>query len=247
MLERAQAIPHAETSAIPVVTIERLELTFAPRPWLFATERRAEIDAHFARRKLKTPALWNGRVLMLHEHAIVHAVLRGAFLETDFASYIAWRDWGFPDATVRNCFALGALRASDGGYLLGVMGQHTVSAGHIYFPGGVPDETDVVGDRVDLTGNLMREISEETGLTPADVGAEPGWLAVIESARIALVKVLDVAGTAEDARARILANLARQDEPELADIRIVRGPADFDAAMPRFVTAYLAHVWSGAT
>ncbi len=29
-------------------------------------------------------------------------------------------------------------------------------------------------------------------------------------------------------------------EPELADIRIVRSPADFDPAMPRFVTAFLA-------
>ena len=33
---------------------------------------------------------------------------------------------------------------------------------------------------------------------------------------------------------------AREQEPELCDIRIVRGQADFDPAMPRFVTAFLA-------
>ena len=26
-------------------------------------------------------------------------------------------------------------------------------------------------------------------------------------------------------------------------MRIVRSPADFDPAMPEFVTAYLSHVW----
>ena len=32
---------------------------------------------------------------------------------------------------------------------------------------------------------------------------------------------------------------------ELADIRIVRGPADFEKAMPAFVTAYLARFFAG--
>ena len=61
--------------------------------------------------------MWNGRVLVLHEFAITDGVLRGAYLETDFASFLAWRDWGYPDQSVRNCFAMGAVRASDGSLL----------------------------------------------------------------------------------------------------------------------------------
>ena len=45
-------------------------------------------------------------------------------------------------------------------------------------------------------------------------------------------------------RQRILAHLAREAQPELADIRIVRGPADLDPMMPPFLTAFLTHVWS---
>src|SRR5262249_58407534 len=120
------------------------------------------------------------------------------------------------------------------------------SAGRAYCPGGVRERADVVGGRVDLEGNLMREIAEETGLTAADVAAEPGWHAVLDGRRIALVKVLDVAASAQALRARILAELARQPEPELADIRIVRGPVDLDASMPHFVTAFLHHAWSRA-
>jgi 8-oxo-dGTP pyrophosphatase MutT (NUDIX family) len=246
MHERARSDTRGLSADLPIVPIARLELTFAPRPWPFAIERRAEIDVHFAQRRRETPALWNGRILLLHDHVIAGGVLRGAFLETDFASYIAWRDWGFPDAAVTNCFALGALRTRDGAYLLGVMGAHTVSAGRAYFPGGVPEPMDVVGRTVDLAGNLMREIAEETGLTAADVEAEPGWHAVLDGRRIALVKVLDVAATGEDFRTRIRANLARQHEPELADIRIVRGPDDVDASMPGFVIAFLAQRWSRA-
>ena len=97
------------------------------------------------------------------------ASLSGAYLETDFASFIAWRDWGFPDKTMRNCFPMAALRSSDGAFLLGVMGAHTATAGQVYFPAGTPDPNDVVGERVDLEAGVMRELPEETGLGPADV------------------------------------------------------------------------------
>jgi hypothetical protein len=58
------------------------------------------------------------------------------------------------------------------------------------------------------------------------------------------MKRLRARETAADLRARILANLAHEPQPELDDIRIVRGPADLDPMMPPFVTAFLRHVWS---
>jgi 8-oxo-dGTP pyrophosphatase MutT (NUDIX family) len=229
---------------IAIVPIERLELAFASRPWSFASERRADIDAYFAKLQRSNPALWNGRVLMLHRHDIRGPVFHGAYLETDFASLLAWRHWNFPDAAIKNCFAMGALQGSDGAFLLGVMGAHTSNPGMIYFPAGLPDVTDIDGTRVDLARNLMREIGEETGLTQADFDAEPGWSTVLAGPRIAQIKRLRAREPAADLRARILANLAREPQPELADIRIVRGPADFDPMIPPFVTAFLWHAWS---
>jgi 8-oxo-dGTP pyrophosphatase MutT (NUDIX family) len=231
-------------TAIPVVRVERLDMRYAPQPWPFADSRRIEIGRHFATLKRRTPALWNGRVLILHDHAIEGAVFRGAYLETDFASFIAWRDWGHPDGSVTNCFSSGALRGADGAFLLGVMSPHTSNAGKIYFPAGTPDPDDIVGDSVDLAGNIWRELAEETGLAHADLVAEEGWYSVLAGARIAQVKILQAHETAELLRGRILAHLAREREPELADIRIVRGPADLDPMMPSFITAFLAHIWS---
>ena len=237
--------PHAElrTTDIVVVPVERLELAFAPRPWPFATERRAEIDALFAALQRVNPTLWNGQVLMLHQYSIADGVFRGFYLETDFASLLAWRHWDFPDGQMRNCFAMAALRGSDDAFLLGVMAPHTANAGRIYFPAGLPDLSDVDGTQVDLARNVAREIREETGLYADDFVAQPGWTTVLAGPRIAQIKTFRAAETAQTLRRRVLANLASQAQPEFRDIRIVNSPSDFDPMMPPFVTAFLMHVW----
>jgi 8-oxo-dGTP pyrophosphatase MutT (NUDIX family) len=172
--------------------------------------------------------------------------MRGVFFETDYASFIAWCDWGFPDAAAINCFAMGALRANGGAFLLGVMAPHTANAGDVYFPCGTPDPQDVVDGHVDLAGSVMRELAEETGLGADDVTAGPGWHAVLTGPCIALIKVLHVAERAEVVRERIRKHLAGESRPELADICIVRSPADFSTAMPAFVTAFLRREWVAA-
>ena len=216
----------------------------SPRPWPFADARRAEIDDHFRKARAAQPALWNGRVLLLHEHAIVDRVMTGSYFETDFASFLAWRDWGFTDKSVRNAFPQAALKAADGAFLLGVMGAHTANAGHIYFPSGTPDPADVDGDRVDIGASLTRELREETGLDAGDFTVDPGWTAVFDGPRIALFRIVRSAEPAAVFRERILRNLGSIAEQELADIRIVRSPADYDSHMTGYVTAYLDHVFA---
>jgi 8-oxo-dGTP pyrophosphatase MutT (NUDIX family) len=227
---------------ISIVALDRVAFSFAPREWLFAQARSTEIAAHFAVRQAQTPAIWNGRVLLMSEWSLDARTLGGTFFETDFANFMAWRDWGFPDRSVTNCFSMGAIRAADGGYLLGVMSAHTANAGKIYFPAGTPDPHDIAGEEVDLAGNVAREVAEETGLTSADLSAQPGWTAVLAGPRIALMQVLQAHEPAADLRQRVLGHLAGEQKPELSDVRIVRRRADFDPMMPPFVTAYLDHV-----
>ncbi len=226
-----------------ILPIDRIDVGFAPFRWPFAEARGRDIAAHFAARRRATPQLWNGRVLLMRHFAIVDGALRGAYFETGFADFLAWRDWNFPDPAVVNCFPMGALRASDGAFLMGVMGASTANAGRIYFPAGTPDRDDLRGNTVDLLGNILREIAEETGLGASDLAVAPGWHAVVDGPRIAVMKPVAVPFPAAEARQRMLRHLAREQEPELSDIRVVRSVADLDPAMPRFVTAYLAHAW----
>jgi hypothetical protein len=161
------------------------------------------------------------------------------YFETDFASFLAWRDWDFPDRDVFNGFGMGALRCSDGAFALGEMASHTSNAGRIYFPSGTPDLDDIRDGAVDISGSIGREVAEETGLTPADYRAEAHWDCVVSGAAIAVIQILHVEMTGEALRARVEANLASQTQPELAAIHLVRGTSDLTAAMPRFVTAFI--------
>src|SRR5436305_3552103 len=104
--------------------ITQLDLRVEQRPWPFADRRRAEIDAHFAVEQRTKPEIWNGRVLLARHAVFGEASLAADYFETDFASFLAWRDWGFPDAEVFNGFGMGALLSSDGVFVLGEMGAH---------------------------------------------------------------------------------------------------------------------------
>jgi len=225
--------------------IDHLDLSFTPKPWAFADDRRAEIDAYFAELQRKNPALWNGRVLVLHRHDLRDGVFRGDYLETDYASFTAWRHWGSPEAGVNDCFAAAAIVAADGAVLLGVMGEHTVNAGWIYFPCGTPDRSDIKGGKVDLAFSVARELKEETGLDIAECPPASGWTMVTHGKLIVQIRSLFSPLGADALRTQMLRHLASEKQPELADIRIVRGPADFDPAMPAFVTAYLARHFDG--
>jgi pyridoxine kinase len=242
---RALPLSHDRHAATPlgvpsVFHIERLDLSFVPQSWAWADRHRAEIDAWFADMHRKQPALWNGRVLLMHHQVIEHGVLRGEFLETDYASFICWKQRGRPHAEVRDCFSAAAIQSSDGAFLLGVMGAHTFNAGKAYFPCGTPDPNDIVGGKVDFEHSVRRELSEETGLSTDDFTPEPGWTMVVDGSLIGQIKVLRARESAKALHDRIIAFLASEKKPELSDIRVVYGPGDFDQSMPRFVTAFLA-------
>jgi hypothetical protein len=137
---------------------------------------------------------------------------------------------------------MGALRASDGAFLMGVMSASTANAGRIYFAAGTPDRNDLRGDTVDLLGNVLREIAEETGLAAADLAIAPGWHAVVDGPRVAVMKPVAVPFQAAEARAdaappRQREGAGTQRHPHRP---LRRGPRSGDAAVHHGVSD--AHV-----
>jgi 8-oxo-dGTP pyrophosphatase MutT (NUDIX family) len=225
---------------LPVIhRVTTLELSLQPWSWPFADQRRGDIEAHFALKRSAKPKIWNGRILMARHPVFSGERFSACYFEADFASFLAWRDWGFPDKDVFNVFGMGALRCSDGAFVLGEMGQHTSNAGRIYFPSGTPDLDDLSDGTVDIRGSVAREVEEETGLTSADYRAGAHWDCVVSGAAIAMIGILNVDMTGDALRARIEASLALQHQPELAAIHLVRKTSDLTSAMPRFVTAFI--------
>ena len=225
--------------------VTALDLKVRTFAWPFAAERREEIDAHFAEKRRKKPEIWNGRVLLGRNTVRTGERLAADYFETDFASFLAWRDWGFPDACVFNGFGMGALRSSDGAFLLGEMAEHTANAGRIYFPAGTPDPDDVRDGMLDVAGSIQREISEETGLGAADYTMDTHWTCVFAGPSIAMIRILRVDMPGEALRARVEAHLAGETKPELRAVHLVRTRSDLVPAMPRFVSAFLEAQFSG--
>lgn len=237
-------------TAAAVTQVARLDLRFAPKPWAFAQQHRDEIAAYFEQLRRRKPDIWNGRVLLLHDYEIDNGTLRGAFLETDFASFIAWKDWGRPEAGVYDCFGAAAVESADGAFLLGVMGAHTAGAGQAYFPCGTPDPSDAAQGRVDFDLSVGRELAEETGLQVGDLAVADGWTLVRDGGLIAAIKSMRSKASSMDLRAQIDAFLKRETRPELAGVRLVRAVGELDAAVPEFVRLFLVHRWAyrdGAT
>ena len=227
-----------------IFDIDRAEIAAEPWSWAFARDRRPDIDRYFADLKRRRSGVWNGRVLLLHRYAMAGRALNGGCFETDYSSFITWRDEEFPDPAVYNFFAAAALRSADGAYLLGEMASYTAGAGRTYFCCGTPEPADIAaGGRIDLDANLGRELLEETGIAIMELDAEPGWTIVRDRCFLGFMKLLTAREDADALRARIGRHLAADPQPELAGMRIVRGPADFDARMPPSVVAYLQRQW----
>lgn len=231
------------TSAV-IHRVATLDLPVRPWAWPFAAERREDIEAHFAARLAEKPQMWNGPVLLGRKPVFSGNRFSAEAFKTSFASFLAWRDWGYPDREVFNGFGMGALRCSDGTFALGEMGPQNATAGRVYFPSGTPDPNDVRDGKLDIAASVVREMEEETGLSPADYRADPHWDVVVMDQVIAMIRVLDVTLSGEVLRQRIEANLASQSDPELARVHLVRGAADFTSNMPRFIVAYLEQQFS---
>lgn len=230
-----------------VLALARVDARIEMFDWAFARDNAPAIASHWAKISAGKPAMFNGRVMLQHRLSIADGVCEAGYFPVDYAAFMTWRDFGHPGAVIRNGFAMAALRAADGAFLCGVMGAHTANPGKVYFAAGTPDFDDARPDgTLDLAGSVTRELFEETGLRPDEVTVSGDWQAVTAPGRIAFMRPVSIALPAEEARALILERMARQDEPELADIAIIRDKGDATSLdMPPFMRRYLDHIWNG--
>jgi len=227
-----------------ITRVPRVEARCTPDPWTWPQANRAAIDANWAEKLARTPRMFNGRVLLLREIDISGELCRATYFEADFKDFLAWRDLGYPDPSIGNGYAMAALQGSDGAFVCGVMGRHTANPGGVYFPSGTPDLSDLQQDgTVDLATSVTRELSEETDLSSDLFEVADEWVVVQQWPSVAFMRPVRCREPAQAIAERIRAAIARQDDPELADAKVIRGPLDVDpATMPLSVQSFLR--WS---
>ncbi len=229
--------------------IDEIVFNIEMRAWPFAINQGAAIDRHWEKLCGANSHLFNGRVFLNFERRVEalgqRRLLRGTASAVDFKAFLAWRDFGFPDSGVRNCFAMAALLSADGAFMLGRMSEKTANAGMIYFPAGTPDLSDVKDGALDLAGSVARELKEETGIGADEVSFAPEWTVVFEGPRIACMKITRSGLAASEINARFEEFRARQAEPELDALHPVFSVGDLnEERMPGFTLRYLRHALS---
>lgn len=220
---------------IRVEPVTALELRCTGGRWAFEAEQADAIARHWQAMVAANPRLWNGRSLICTRAEVEQGVFRAELVEIAYASFVAWRDWGRPDATVLNCFGVPAVFSSDGALLLGVMGPTTLNAGKAYPPSGSLEPKDVGPDgSVDVLGNMRTELLEETGLDLAE--AVPGpMVAVFEGPRLAVAQRFDLGLSFAEIERRFRAHVAADPHAELSAVEALRHASQIDTRMVGYV------------
>ncbi len=237
-----------------ILSLTGVNLVRGEGDWPLSPELRSRVDDHWQRVVADNPRLWNGRVLGTVAPGWPggisvgdDGVLAGTALEGDFASFLAWRDWGFPEIGLRNLFGSALVLSSDGALLFGVMSAVTANPGKVYPPGGSLEPRDVLPDgRVDVLGSIALELHEETGLDIGD-GEPVALLAAFDGPRVSVARAVRFAATARDLEEAVRAHLAAGPDPELAGIAVIRSPADLPGPdrCPPYAAALATHLLGG--
>ena len=226
-----------------IINARDIDFSVEPYEWPFASDEAGRIETHWNALLRDRPALYNGRVFLSHSIESDGVTVRGKAFETDFSNFLAWRDFGFPDAYVCNCFSMAALRSADGAWLMGIMSDHTSNAGKIYFPAGTPDPGDVLEGKIDFAGSAIRELREETGLDASTLQVAPDWSVILYGPRVGCMKIINCHDDAKTICERVDDFLARDRQPELKGLYAVRTRADLKPVrMPDFIVHWLEAV-----
>jgi ADP-ribose pyrophosphatase YjhB (NUDIX family) len=216
--------------------------------WDYASANAASVDEAWQRATAENPGFFNGVIHLVDDLEIDATNLRASLLATDFKSYLFWREAGFPETGVLDGFGSALIKSSDGAILLGRQRAGNINGGLAYLPGGFIDGRDVDGaGRIDIAASIARELEEETGLTPADLQVQPGFLVTQTRAHISIAVTCLGKADATALKARIERHIAADPASELTEIVIVRRAADLQGlAMPDYarvlVTWLLAEV-----
>ena len=219
---------------IHAAPVERFDLRMAGHGWDFATAERRRIDAYWREVVAERPYLWNGDVLICVTAELSGGLLSARFAQTDFASFVAWRDWGWPDRAARSCFGVPVVMSSDGALLVGVMGPKTLNEGKVYPPSGSLEPRDIdARGCVNIGHSMAVELREETGLDLAAAMAGKA-VAIFEGQRLAVARRYDFAMSFAEIEEAFQCHNAAESTPELARIEAIRDTSQIDARMPSY-------------
>jgi hypothetical protein len=229
---------------VAIAAIAGSNVTPVEYDWPLARDRAAEIDRYWEYRLRDQPHLFNGAMCLLKDWSIENGMFVAECFNTDYKTFLWWREQERPDRNVFDFFGAAALHTLENWLILGLMADQTASRGWLYPPCGSPIPSDIRDGKLDIDGSLIRETFEETGivLVPEQLGPA---LIIGDGARIVYVRPVRLNTPASSLITEITRFIDSQPEAELESVQIVRGRIDLDAkTMPPFVSIYVRYAFA---
>lgn len=229
-------------TVVPVVAVE---VSLDPRPHPFEQQFATEIEANWGDEIAVNPSLYDGRLMLHADLALEGGRLVGRCHEVRFATLMYWRKHR-GSQSAEHAYAHAALVSRDNALIAIRMGDQTASPGAVYFAAGSFEPVDFVDGRVDVDGNMIREVGEETGLDIAALKRDPLYHLYSRAGGTVIVRRYFLDDDAEMVARRIEAYVDDQVEPEIAGPVIIRSADTLpDGIVPHMVAIVKWHFGKG--
>lgn len=206
------------------VRVDAVDLRVCEGPHPLYIANRAAIEANWIAEKAANPHLFNGNMVLQRELSFDRGVIRGVAHVIPYSTLLWWRKQPSP-AGALHLFGFAVLISSDNAIIAIRMSGKTANPGQVYCAAGSLDLSDIVDGRLDLSGNMRREVREETGLDLDEGRAEPHFHACHENNRVVVFRFFHFSQTAEEMVARIEAHMIDDHEQEIDGVVVIRSPA----------------------
>lgn len=216
---------HFDLPADTVFPVAGVDVRLDPATHPFELANAVAIERHWQAAHAANPALFDGRVALLSQLALLDGHLVGRCHIVRFATFLYWRTLR-PIVHAGHAYTHAMLVSSDNALIAIRMAAHTVNAGSVYFAAGTFEAQDFRDGRADIATNMHREVLEETGI---DLGArahEGRLHAVSKTTGTVVFRRYFLDEPADRLAASIARFVATQDEPEIDGPVVIRSPDD---------------------
>jgi 8-oxo-dGTP pyrophosphatase MutT (NUDIX family) len=215
-----------------VIPIKSAIVRIDSAPLRYELQHNAEINSNWESATTANPALFNGSFFMAEKAHMSAEAFEARYHRTRFATMMHWKANSSNDKPW-HIYGVGVIVSNDNKLIAGRMAPSTSAAGRIYFPAGSFDDDDVVGQHIDIEGNMHREVEEETGIVLPEAGRRDRDIHLITANRnIALFRRHYFDFSADELLERIRAHISSQVDSELDDITAISAVGEMGEATP---------------
>jgi 8-oxo-dGTP pyrophosphatase MutT (NUDIX family) len=217
----------ASATGIPangtIFPIAEAEYRVLPQPHPLYLKHEAEIAENWQREVAANPALYNGRLVFLRRLTLEGGRLTAEGHLVPYSTHLWWRKRADRSGGYHS-YAWAVPISADGALLAIRMGPRTANPGLVYCAAGSLEAEDVVDGRVDIEGNMLRELKEETGLDGAEARPDPILHGLMMENGLLIFRVYRFGLSADEMVARVKEHMRHDHEQEIDAVLAIRSP-----------------------